>query len=148
MNKLTLTSAKILVAAFAILAPLRVHADAGFVRERLNASINQIIQNVRETEDPALKRQMLENFLNRMDRGIGMAEQIGSKEEVRSLEAMRIKVQADRTELNGLQGRDRVADADLNRFANYIQQDMEQASYVYIGTGTLIIILLILLILL
>ena len=147
MNKLTLTSAKILVAAFAILAPLRVHADAGFVRERLNASINQIIQNVRETEDPALKRQMLENFLNRMDRGIGMAEQIGSKEEVRSLEAMRIKVQADRTELNGLQGRDRVADADLNRFANYIQQDMEQASYVYIGTGTLIIILLILLIL-
>ena len=148
MNKLTLTSTKILVAAFAILAPLRVHADAGFVRERLNASINQILENVRETEDPSLKRQMLENFLNRMDRGIGMAEQIGSKEEVRSLEALRIKVQADRAELNGLQGRDRVADADLNRFANYIQQDMEQASYVYIGTGTLIIILFILIILL
>ncbi len=53
---------------------------------------------------------------------------------------------ANYSELYGLGGFTRVADADLDSFAGFIQQDREQASGIYISGGVLLLIIILLLI--
>lgn len=146
MKRFISISARLLLMILAVAAVLAAKANSNSLDERINASLNAVILNVRETEDPIAKRQLLGNFLTRMDQGIGTAKSTVSEKDGRALDALRLKLQADYAELNGF-GTAKVPDAELNSFASYVQQDMEQADYVYISVGGLIIVLLLLLLL-
>jgi len=107
--------------------PARAADPAVSTESRFQASINDMVQNVQAAQDPAAKREIIGNFLNRIDRGMGIARFAVSKNDRPALDAMRANIQSQYAELNGLKGSPKVADADLNHFAVYIQQDMEQA---------------------
>ncbi len=134
---------------FAIVAVFGAKANAGSVDERFKVALNTAIHKVTETQDPVAKRQLLGDFLTRMNQGLGMVKEAASEKDGLALNAWQLKIQADYAALNGF-GTAKVPDAELNHFANYVQQDMEQAdSVVYIsgGVGLLILLLLLLLIL-
>ncbi len=139
------TAALLLVCATAM--PGKADPTTAVLQERFKTATNPMVQKVKATEDPEAKRKIIGNFLTRMNKGTALAEDFVSAHDAQSLEAVRVKIQADYAELNGI-GANRVANADLNQFAQYIQQNMEQAEYIYISVGALIIILIILLILL
>ena len=134
--------------AFAGITMLHTTARSSSLDEHFKSAINTTIQHVKETPNAADKREMLGKFLVKMDKGLGMAQSLLPNSEGKTLSALQLKIKADYADLNG-NGTVKVADADLNKFANYVQQDAEQADQVlYISAGGLIIILIILLILL
>ncbi len=147
MKKLASISMRVMWVVFAML-PLAAKADTGVLQESFKASLNKMVVKVKTEEDPAAKREILENYLARMDRGLEAAKVMVSEKDMPSLDALREKIEADRAELDGIRGHEKVANANLNRFADYVQQDVEQASYIYISTCGLLVLLIILLILL
>ena len=135
--------------------PGRTDAGLGSYEERFKSSVNAMVQKVEVTADPSQKREIIGQFLLRMDRSVAMVETFKSlsREEESGIASLRDKIRSQYDELNGLKGHAKVADADLNSYAAYLRQDMEQADAywtgggIYIGVGTLILILIILLIL-
>jgi hypothetical protein len=145
MNRFNLNSARMSLMIFAVIAAARMGAHSSSLDERFKASVNTAIHNVKETEDPVAKRKMLGEFLTRMDQGIGMAKVAASMTNGQALADLQLKMRADLVVLNGV-GTAKVPDADLNRFADFVQQDVEQASSgIYISVGGLLLILILLL---
>jgi len=151
MNRFISISTRLLLMVLAMVTVFAVKSNAGSVDERFKAVINTEIQKVTQTQDPVLKRKMLGDFLTRMDQGIGMAKASVSEKDAPALNALQTKMRADYAELDG-NGVTKVPDSELNHFAGYVQQDVEQADYysgggVYLSVGAIIVILLLILIL-
>jgi len=134
----------------AIGAPL--FADSAQVRleNRLKEYFNDLLLDVRQAADPAEKRALLNENLDRMLAAMDRIQALPllNAEQRDMLARFRAEVQDKRDELNGAAGFAQVANADLDDFAGYLVQDLEQAarSYVVISTAALIIIVLLLII--
>lgn len=138
------------IAVLAFSAPLSASPGSVLIEERYKSALNLIVQEVRSAEDPAEKREILAAYLGKMQSGLskagGMEAVSGSDRNI--LDSMGEKLAAYQAELDGQSGYSPVADADLDAFAGYMQQGMEQAAIgggVYLSGGAIIIILLILL---
>ncbi len=158
MKKLFSLSNQILVIpvfilVFALVSTARSEPTSVILQERFKASVNHMVEQVQESSNPDTKREIIGKFLTRTDQRLGMAAGMIPAGEQPAVNAVRAKIELQYDELNGLNGREKVADADLNAFAQYIQQDAEQADAywtgngLYIGVGTLILILILILIL-
>lgn len=142
----------LMVAAACLSAPRLAHAgQAGVVlEERYHAALSQVTQEVKQAPDPAEKRQILSDFFQHMEDGLQKAETLSSLPDgdKQALHTVLGKYFAYQAELEGSQGFARVEDPNLDDFAAYVRQDMEQAPVgggVYISAGALIVILLLLL---
>jgi hypothetical protein len=140
------------LALFLATAPVR--ADAGSVVEaRFHAAVNGVVQEVRDAKTPVEKREILRRLAARVEEGLEQAQSVGSLNDAdrRSLAALQKKFVAFHAELDGEGGFARVSDAELDAFAAYIQQDLEQAAAgggVYISGGALLILIILLIVLL
>lgn len=140
------------LSAAAISAPLEARTGATALEDRFKSVLNGMVQDVRAAEDAAAKREALEEFTGRLDIGLEKILGQGGIDEAdrATLAALKNRFALYRSELEGKDGLTRVEDGNLDAFAAYIQQDMEQAPVgggVYISAGALIIILLLLLVL-
>ncbi|MBW8888056.1 MAG: hypothetical protein JF616_09905 [Fibrobacteres bacterium] len=142
----------LMVAAACLSAPRLAHAGkAGEVlEERYHAALSHVAQEVKGAPDPAEKRRILAGFFQHMEEGLQKAETLSSLPEGdrQSLHTVLGKYLAYQAELDGSRGFARVEDRELDEFAAYVRQDMEQAPVgggVYISAGALIVILLVLL---
>jgi len=120
--------------------------------ERLKTELNEMVQEVKQAETAPAKRAVMERFLEKAERNARLAGYLSfyDAEKSEALKALQAKFDGYQTELRGLNGNDPLADDDLNAFAGFVQQDMEQAAVngVYLSTGAIIIILLILILVL
>lgn len=144
----------LMVAAACLSAPRLAQAGpAGDVlEERYHAALNEVAQEVKQAPDAAEKRRILSGFFQHMEEGLQKAETLSSLPEgdKQALHTVLGKYFAYQAELEGNGGYARVEDRDLDEFASYVRQDMEQAPVgggIYISAGALIVILLILLLL-
>lgn len=111
--------------------------------------INKMVESVEKAESPEIKREILNDSFDDL---IGAIERVESLKVVPETDKEGLKVfKADildkKSELNGVNGFQPVQNNNLNNFANFVQQDLEQADTVTIGVTTLLLILIILLIL-
>ena len=142
----------LVLSAAAFAAPLEARSGATLLEQQYKAALNGLVQEVRSAEDPAQKREVLEEFTGRLDLGLEKILGQGGIDAAdrAALGALKERFAAYRSELHGRDGLEKVEDGNLDAFAAYIQQDMEQAPVnggVYISAGALIVILLLLLIL-
>lgn len=133
-------------------APLQAKSGATLLEERFKSALNEMVQKVHATEDPAAKRQTLVAWSVRMDNGLEKVLSLESLDagDRAGLASLRSRFQSFHAELEGQGGLARVDDSDLDGFADYMQQDIEQAPVsggVYLSAGTLIIILLLIILL-
>jgi hypothetical protein len=142
----------LLVAAACLSAPRLAHAgEAGVIlEERYHSALSQVTQEVKQAADPVEKRQILAGFFRHMEDGLQKAETLSSLPDgdKQSLHTVLGKYLAYQAELEGTQGFAPVADRELDDFATYVRQDMEQAPVgggIYLSAGALIVILLVLL---
>ncbi len=155
MKKLLTSSVHVFLLVLAMVGTGRADAGSSSIEERFKTSINVMVQKVERAENPSEKREIIGAFLLRMDRGMAMVQtfQSLSHEDEAGIVSARDKIHAQYEDLKGLNGHVKVSDADLNSYAAYIQQAMEQADAywtdggLYISVGTLILILIIILIL-
>ena len=119
------------------------------LEQRLKDSYSTMVVNVRQAPTATEKRAILDGFLSRMDRGLGVVETLlpASNNSHQAASNMRTRIQADRTELATIDVQGASAASSLNGFASYIQQDVEQADGVYLSVGAILIILIIVIIL-
>jgi hypothetical protein len=141
------------VALLAATVPAKASAGSALVEEQYKAALSRLTQDVRQATGPAEKREILKHFIDGMQDGLQKAQTLESLQESdrETLRSVAGRFYAYNAELEGLNGYARVADGDLNNFAAYVQQGMEQAPMgggVYISGTALIVILLLLIFLL
>ena len=111
---------------------------------------NNTAGKVKATADPVEKREMLDRSLKNMTMVLDKVENMPlvSENDQAGIKWMKNILQEKRDELAGINGYDRVADAQLNNFSDYVVQDLEQApETITISVVTLLLIILILVLL-
>lgn len=136
------------LALFSVMSPLWADAGGGMIESRFHAALNNIVQEVQAAKTPLEKREILHRTAVHVAQGVEQAKLVLTLNDadVISLGAVQKKFETYQAELDGKNGFTPVADADLNNFAVYMQQDMEQAGGegIYLSGGALIIIVLLL----
>jgi hypothetical protein len=120
-------------------------------QDKVHDYFNDTALKVKATEQPEQKRAILSNNLSEMTRALETARNssLTSAQDDMKLDRVRAALQEKSDELAGANGFDRVPDNQLNAFATYIVQDMEQADKtisISLVAALLIIIIIILIV--
>jgi hypothetical protein len=138
---------------FAMLLFTVVQSSAAQSNDAINMfkkHVNGVVQKVEMAETPNKKRKLLNTSFEKLLSTFNKAEsmQTLSGTDQASLNKLRATITEKQNELNGHEGFKRVPDNQLNNFANFVQQDLEQAdSTVTISVTVLLLIVIILLLL-
>ena len=104
------------------------HNEALQAENQLKKYINYVIHQVKTTEDPDEKRMILDESLRHLTGALQAVERITglTEDDQNFVEVFRNDIQEKKDELHGINGFSQVRDHELNDFADYIQQDLEQ----------------------
>jgi len=126
-----------------------VQAGIAGGKDDIQKYFNDTASKVKATTDPVQKREILNKSLQTMSQALDRVESSGlvSQDDRAGIDRFKTTLQEKQDELTGSNGFDRVADAQLNAFSDYVVQDMEQAGEsvtISLVAALLIIIILIL----
>jgi len=112
---------------------------------------NDTASKVKATADPAEKRAILDKSLQTMSKALDKVQSspLISKEDRAGIDQFKAALQENQDELRGSNGYQRVPDAQLNAFSDYVVQNMEQADRsitISLVAALLIVIIIILLV--
>jgi thioesterase domain-containing protein len=149
MRSILRRSAALLV-AFGLLSVVgTAHADVN-PRKKLKQHVRSMVQEVKAAPTAEQKRALLDEKLRGMIDALDRAEAIAnlSPNDQEGLDALRTRLQEKLDELHGQNGYEAVPANQLNSFADYVQQDFEQADTLTISltTALLVLILIVLLV--
>ena len=137
--------------AISLAVVVSVMAFAGIAQgqDKLQKHFSEVATKVKATDDPAEKRVILEESLEKMTNALDQVQgsPLVSKDDKVGIDQIKAVVKEKQDELAGANGFAGVTDAQLNAFADYVVQDMEQADRnisISVVTLLLIIILVIL----
>lgn len=117
----------------------------------ISTYFNKTAREVKAENDPIQKRAILSNSLQTMTNALDKVEHSGlvSNEDLVGTKRLKTTLQDKQDELNGVNSFDRVPDAQLNSFTDYVVQDMQQADqYITISAVTLLLIIILLVLIL
>ena len=99
-------------------------------QEDLQKYLNDTACKVKATDDPSQKRAILNEKLENMSRALDIVENsaLVSDEDRAGIDRFKAVIQDRQNELAGTNGYDRVPDAQLNDYSDYVVQDVEQAT--------------------
>jgi hypothetical protein len=115
-------------------------------QDKLQNYFSDVAGKVKAAAEPSQKRAILDDSFTRMSKALDVAQDnpLISKADKAGIDQLRTIVKDKHDELAGLNGFDRVPDLQLNAFADYVVQDMEQADKtVSISLVTLLLIIII-----
>ena len=120
-----------------------VNADG---KDELKQYFSKAADEVKSTENADEKREILNESFNNMSKILDkvLSSELISENDRAGIKQYKAILQEKQNELKGSNGYDRVPDTQLNNFANYVVQDVEQAD----STITISVIAVILIILL
>lgn len=115
----------------------------------LQKYFNKTAAKVKATEDASAKREILNESFKNMLKVLNKVQNSGmiSEEESMGVSNFKTTIKEKQDELNGINGFERVADSQLNDFADYTVQDIEQASITISLVALILIAILLVLIL-
>lgn len=118
--------------------------------DRFKQYLNRMVAEVKKKDDPAEKRAVLDESLQKMRKAADRVKQMPGVdvEDKANLEVLEANLADKQAQLDGKDGYEQVDDAQLDRFADYVQQDLEQAQRLVISIGATTLALLIILLLL
>ena len=120
-------------------------------KDELQKHFSDVAKKVKATENVAEKRAILENSFKDMSKALDKVQSsfLVSKEDKDGIENLKASLKENQDELAGINGYERVPDAQLNNFSNYVVQNMEQAdSTITISVVALVLIILLVVLLL
>jgi hypothetical protein len=125
-----------------------VMAFAGNVQaqDKLQNYLSGTASKVKATTDPLEKREILNESFEKMSKALNVVQRspLVSKDDKATIDNIKVILAEKQNELEGLNGYERVPDVQLDAFADYVVQDMEQATQtVTISLVSLLLIILI-----
>jgi len=136
--------ARIAIGSIVMMFVLTIPVIAGGKGE-LQKYFNNTANKVKATENPTEKRIILNESFQNMSEALNKVQNMGliSKADQIGIDRFKAALQEKQDELAGTNGYERVSNAQLNAFSNYVVQSMEQASgTVTIGVVTLLLIII------
>jgi ribosomal protein S20 len=137
-----------LIAQSAVAAPDLPDRDEALTM--FKSYVNTMVQKVEKAKNPDLKRKVMnesfDNIITALDEAVSMG--IVSPKDQKAVATLKQSIQEKKNELQGLKGYKRVANKNLNNFANFVQQDLEQADTITFSLSATLLVLIILLLLL
>jgi len=134
--------------AFRLTAMMFVMAFAGIAQgqDNIQEYFSDAACKVKATTDPSQKREILNRSFEKMSKALNTVQSSAliSKDDQAGIDRFKVILKEKQDELAGLNGYERVPDAQLNAFADYVVQDMEQATQTV--TISLVALLLIIII--
>jgi cell division protein FtsX len=130
---------------------LFAESDAVMVQNKFKQYFNITAQKVKQAADPAQKRAILNESFEKMQNTLNKISNLSNipAKDLVAVSSIQKSVQDKYNELNGLNGYTKLQDNQLNNFADYVQQDMEQADqWVTISVTTLLLVAILLILLL
>ena len=142
---LTRAALRLTVMAF-VMAFALVHVGSALGQDNLQGYFNDTACKVKATADPSQKRAILNERLGNMSEALNRVESspLISKDDRAGIDRLKVVIQERQNELAGNDGYERVPDAQLNAFSDFVVQDMEQADQTI--TISLVVLLLIIII--
>lgn len=139
---------RVIVGFMVMMFVLALPAIAGG-KGKIQNYFNDAAIKVKTTENASEKREILNESFNDMFKAIEKAQNLGliSEADSKGINLFKVSLQEKQSELAGKNGFERVTDSQLNAFANYVVQDMEQADEmitISLVAALLIVILLVL----
>ena len=138
---------------FGVVVMMFVLIQAGFAggKDDIQKYFNDTASKVKATTDPAEKRAILDKSLQTMSKALDKVQKspLISKEDRAGIDQFKATLKENQDELAGSNGFERVPDAQLNAFSDYVVQNMEQADKtitISLVTALLIVIIIILLV--
>ena len=119
-------------------------------QDKLQNYFSDAAGKVKVTADPTQKRDILNKSLTDMITALNRVQgsPLVSKDDKAGIDRFTVVLKDKQDELAGVNGYEPVSDAQLNDFADYVVQDMEQANQtITISTVTLLLIIIIALLL-
>lgn len=147
MKRLLISTAAILLL---YIQPTPAQATDMDVMARFKAYVNETVAEVKNTDDPETKRALLRSSLERMDRAADVVARMPQMDDddLAAIAVFKADISDKLDQLNGDNGYDRVADSDLDDYADYVQQDLEQAQRIVISLSLTALILILIIVLL
>lgn len=98
-------------------------------QDKLQNHFNDVACKVKAADEPSQKREILDESLEKMSNALDAVQSspLISKDDKVGIDQVKAIVKDKQDELAGVNGYERVPDAQLNAFADYVVQDMEQA---------------------
>lgn len=115
-------------------------------QDKLQKHFSDAACKVKVTTDPSQKREILNTSFEKMIKALNTVQSspLVSKDDQAGIDHFKVILMEKQDELAGRNGYEPVPDAELNAFADYVVQDMEQAAQtVTISLVTLLLIILI-----
>lgn len=124
-----------------------VNADG---KDELKQYFNKAANKVKMTENADEKREILNESFNSMSKILDKVQSSAliSKEDYDGISRLKAIVQDKQDELAGINGYERVPDTQLNAFADYVVQDVEQADQTITISVVVLLLIIILIVLL
>ncbi len=137
---------------FGVLVMMLVLVQVAIAKEKndIQKYFNDTACKVKATTDPAQKREILNKSLETMSIALNKVERSGliSTDDRAGIDNFKASLQEKQDELTGNNGYERVTNAQLNAFSDYVVQDMEQADrLISISLITLLLIIIIVILL-
>ena len=128
-----------------------VLVQVGQAQDGVRKYFSDTAAEVKATDDPAQKREILTNSFQTMSEALDRVQgsPLISKDDRAGIDRLKAEIQEKQNELAGLNGFERVADGQINSFTDYVVQSMEQADQqitISLVAALLIIIIIILLV--
>ncbi len=139
--------ARIAFGFFVMMFVLALPANADG-KGQLQKHFSDAASKVKSTDNPTEKRAILNESFQTMSKALDIVQRspLISKEDAIAIGQFKAIVQEKQDELAGVKGYTRVSDAQLNAFASFVVQDMEQAAVVIV-ISLLAVVLVVLLVL-
>jgi hypothetical protein len=137
---------KRMIIRFSVLMFLLAFTGIAQGQENFQKYFSDAACKVKATADPSQKREILNNSIEQMIKALNTVENspLISKNDKIGIDQLRNILKDKQDELAGLNKFERVPDAQLNAFADYVVQDMEQATQtVSISLVALLLIIII-----
>jgi len=139
------------ITVFLVIIMMFVLVQAGTAggKDDIQKYFNDTACKVKATDDPVQKRDILNNSLQTMSQALERVESSGliSQDDRSGIDRFKTTLLEKQDEFTGSNGYERVTDAQLNAFSDYVVQDMQQADRtitISLVSALLIIIILIL----
>jgi len=137
---------------FGVLIMMLVMVQAGIAgnKDGIQKYFNDTACRVKAVDDPAQKREILNQSLQTMSKALDKVETSGlvSQDDRNGIHRFKAAVQEKQSELQGMNGFERVSDAHPNAFPDYMVQDMQQAETITISLVAALLIVIILILIL
>jgi len=124
-------------------------SKADDLKKELQKYMNEIITEVREAETPEEKREILNDLFENLQKSFAKVKNspLVPEEDHKGIDILNSKINDRQNELNGINGFERVPDNQLNEFAYFSLQDIEQADTLLTISLTTLLLIIILVIL-